>query len=62
MDAPELSKTETAVKSDIAEARTNAIKVDSWLKANWHYAAAFAVAGLILGLSLGYKLGLHSHL
>lgn len=62
MDLPELSKVEATAKTDIATAETDAALAESWIAKNWHYAVAFAVAGLILGCAMGYKLGLHSHI
>lgn len=61
MDVPELSNLEAKAKAEIANAETDAALAESWISKNWHYAVAFAVAGLILGAAFGYKLGLHSH-
>jgi adenine/guanine phosphoribosyltransferase-like PRPP-binding protein len=58
MDLPQL---ETKVNGDIAEVSTEAVAVESWIKANWQYAVAIAVGALILGVAFGYRLGVHAH-
>lgn len=62
MDLPELSKDEAALKGDVATVEADTVKAESWLKANWHYAVAIVVGGLILGAAIGYRIGLHSHI
>lgn len=57
MDLPELSKAEATVKADLVTVESDAAKVESWIKANWHYAIAIAVSGLILGAAVGYHIG-----
>ena len=61
MDTPELSKVETTVKADVAEVKTDEAAAKSWLAANYHYALAIAIGALILGVSIGFKLGMHQH-
>jgi hypothetical protein len=59
---------EQEIKSDLSKAAADAKIVEqdvaaakSWLSKNWHYAIAFTVGGLFLGLSIGIKVGSYFH-
>jgi hypothetical protein len=57
---------EQEIKSDLSKVAAEAKIIEqdvtaakSWLSKNWHYAIAFTVGGLFLGLSIGIKIASH---